>query len=95
MQAERQSRKLIPSRIPAGMTSYCQWLDAFRMFLFKTNCRKVGAQTVHGMQIKLTVGEKCVIVSIIVGEAHELTTRALEPTIFAKFVSFGYVRTIA
>ena len=31
--------------------------------------------------------------AIIVAEAHGLTMRALEPTIFAKFVSFGYVRT--
>ena len=31
-----KSRKLIPSRVPAGMTSYCQWLDAYWMFLFQT-----------------------------------------------------------
>ena len=42
------------------------------------------------MQRKLTVGEKRVAVSIIVAEAHALTMRALEPTIFTKFVSFGY-----
>ena len=63
------------------------------MGLCKTSHRRVSAQTVHGVLRKLTVGGTQVAVSIIVAEAHELNTRPLEPTIFDKFVSFGYVRT--
>ena len=61
--------------------------------LFKTNYRRVYAQTVHGIRRKLRVGQKRGAVSIIVAEAHALTTRASESTILDQFVSFGYVRT--
>ena len=90
---EIDSRKLIPARVPAGMTSYIQWLDAFWMFLFKTNYRKVYAQTAHGNIRKLSAGAKRIAVSLLVAEAHEITMKALEPTIFQKFVQFGYIHT--
>ena len=52
--AEVQSRKPIPARAPAGMPSYCQWLDAHWMRLFE-KYRKAYPRTVHGMQRRLLV----------------------------------------
>ena len=63
------------------------------MFLFKTNNRKVYAQTAHGNIRKLSAGAKRIAVSLLVAEAHELTMKALEPTIFQTFVQFGYIHT--
>ena len=84
------SRKPIPARVPAGMTSYCPWLDAFWKFWVETNHTKVCA---HGGPWHAEPGAAAerIAASMIVAEAPWLTVCALEPTIFEKFVKFGYV----
>ena len=37
--------------------------------------------------------QKCIVVSLLVAKAHELTMHAVERTIFQKFVQFGDIHT--
>lgn len=76
-----------------GLTSFIQWLDAFWFMRFKTNYRNVYARAMHGKDGKLTASEKRIAVTLFVGEAHEQTMKDIEPTLFEKFVQFGYVHT--
>ena len=75
------------------ITSFIQWLDAFWFMRFKMHYRAVYARTMHGRNGKLSASEKRTAAALFVGEAHEMTLNELAPTLFDKFVQFGYVHT--
>ena len=47
----------------------------------------------HGRDEKLTVAGKRIAVTLLVAEAHKQTMADLLPTLFQKFVQFGYVHS--
>ena len=57
------------------------------------NYRKVYAQTLFGKTKILSAGEKSVVVSLLVAQAHHLTMQALEHNTFEKFVQSRYIHS--
>ena len=70
---EMKARSLIPVRVPEGMTSFIQFLDAFWFFRFKTHYKHQFALAMHGKKEKLTASAQRVAMSLLVAEAHHRT----------------------
>ena len=74
VKATLTARKLISVRVPEGMTSFIQFLDAFWFFRFKANCRWQYALAMHGRG-NFTAADQRVAMTLLVAEAHHETLK--------------------